>query len=177
MVSDDNSINFFNILNSKKNKDISNLNFNIQVYFSCYLIFSSEIKIPNIFSIKERLSYYFYVDDKEYLSQSEKELINFLKPKLQSFECIQLFSNDAALYYLLRKKSCTKFYFVWSASSIFNQKKFINELRNVNFIITGGPKNDWDYPLEEKLHLVDEYIKKNFTKTESYQSWNILIRG
>ena len=162
----------------KKIKIISNLNFNItSLILVVYLIFSSEIKIPNIFSIKERLSYYFYVDDKEYLSQSEKELINFLKPKLQSFECIQLFSNDAALYYLLRKKSCTKFYFVWSASSIFNQKKFINELRNVNFIITGGPKNDWDYSLEEKLYLVDEYIKMNFKKKESYQSWNILIKG
>ena len=169
---------FLTYLILKKIKIISNLNFNmISLFLVVYLIFISEIKASNVLSIKERLNNYFYLDDNEYLSQSEKGLINFLKPKVQSFECIQLFSNDAALYYLLRKKSCTKFYFVWSTSSTFNQERFIDELRNVNFIITGGPKNDWDYPLEEKLHLVDEYIKTNFKKKESYQSWNILIRG
>ena len=157
-----------------------NSKFNYNVFSSILILFIiaiSEIKPSNIFSIKERLNEYFYFEDKIYLNENEKELINFLNSKVESFECIQLFSNDAALYYLLRKKSCTKFYFVWSASSTFNQARFIDELKKVNLIIDGGPKNDWDFPLKEKLYLVDEYIATNFKKMESYQSWNILIRN
>ena len=54
--------------------------------------------------------------------------------KLLNYSCIQLFSNDAILNYLLRKKSCTKYYFVWSAASKTNQNQFIKELSDTNII-------------------------------------------
>ena len=161
----------------KNTNIISKFNYNIISFiFIVFFMVTTDIKPSNIFSIKERLNKYFYLDDEVYLNEDEKVLVNFLNSKVESAECIQLFSNDVALYYLLRKKSCTKFYFVWSVPSVFNQKRFIDELENVNLIIDGGPKNDWDYSLNEKLYLVDEYIKINFKKIESYKSWNILIR-
>ena len=161
----------------KNTNIISKFNYNIISFiFIVFFMVTSDIKPSNIFSIKERLNKYFYLDDEVYLNEDEKVLVNFLNSKVESAECVQLFSNDVALYYLLRKKSCTKFYFVWSVPSVFNQNRFIDELENVNLIIDGGPKNDWDYSLNEKLYLVDEYIKINFKKIESYKSWNILIR-
>ena len=161
----------------KNTNIISKFNYKIISFiFIVFFMVTSDIKPSNIFSIKERLNKYFYLDDEVYLNEDEKVLVNFLNSKVESAECVQLFSNDVALYYLLRKKSCTKFYFVWSVPSVFNQKRFIDELENVNLIIDGGPKNDWDYSLNEKLYLVDEYIKINFKKIESYKSWNILIR-
>ena len=117
---------FLTYLILKNTKIISNFyNKFINLILIVLFIVMCEIKPSNIFSIKERLDEYLYRDDKVYLSENEKELVNFLNSKIGSFECIQLFSNDAALYYLLRKKSCTKFYFVWSATSPFNQERFI----------------------------------------------------
>ena len=137
---------------------------------------SSNINLSNLFSFKKRHQSYINLEDHKFLSNTEKKLVQFLEPKVKNLECIQLFSNDAILYYLLRKKSCTKFYFVWSASSIFNQRRFINDLKKVDLIIYGGQKNLWDYPLSEKLFLVDNYINKNFYILESFESWNVLIR-
>ena len=86
-----------------------------------------------------------------YDKYKEKNFVNFLKPKLTDQSCIQLFSNDAIFYYILRKSSCTKYYFIWSAASKLNQKQFIKEISNSDIIITGGEKNNWDLPLKVKI--------------------------
>ena len=61
-------------------------------------------------------------------------------------------------------------------SSIYNQKRFIDDLEKIDLIIGGGQKNLWDYPLNEKLFLVDEYIDENFYISDSFEDWKILIR-
>lgn len=168
---------FISYLLLKKIKNFSGVKlFSLNFVLSIILILSLNINLSNLFSFKKRLQSYIYLEDHKFLSDKEKELVEFLEPKVKKFNCIQLFSNDAILYYLLRKKSCTKFYFVWSASSIFNQKRFINDLKKVDLIIYGGQKNLWDYPLNEKLFLVDNYISKNFYILDSFESWNVLER-
>ncbi|MBD1164579.1 hypothetical protein IDG86_02215 [Pelagibacterales bacterium SAG-MED13] len=168
---------FFSYFVLKFFKNISKLKFYISSSIMIItLIFLSEINFSNIFNFKKRLNLYVNIEDKEFLNKDEKKLIDFLKPKVKNFDCIQIFSNDAILYYLLQKKSCTKYYFVWSASSKINQKRFINQMEETKIIISGGSKNDWDYPLEEKLYLVNSYINENFNKIDSYKKWNILIR-
>tara|TARA_Y100000591_G_C21832265_1_gene700358 strand:+ start:415 stop:2214 length:1800 start_codon:yes stop_codon:yes gene_type:complete len=168
---------FISYLLLKKIKNFSGvklLSLNVIILF--FMTLSSNINLSNLFSFKKRHQSYINLEDHKFLSNTEKKLVQFLEPKVKNLECIQLFSNDAILYYLLRKKSCTKFYFVWSASSIFNQRRFINDLKKVDLIIYGGQKNLWDYPLSEKLFLVDNYINKNFYILESFESWNVLIR-
>ena len=88
----------------------------------------------------------------------------------------QLFSHDAALHYLLKKKSCTKYYLIWSIGSIPDQKKFINELNNTEIIISGGVKFNWLAPLEERLPIVNDYIIENFEVTDTIENWEILKR-
>lgn len=167
-------ITYFLLKKMKKFSDIKFLSFNFVAFV--YLIFSFNIELSNLYTFKKRFQNYIYLDDHTFLSAKEKNLIQFLKPKVKNLECIQIFSNDAILYYLLRKKSCTKYYFVWSASSIYNQKSFINDLQKVDLIINGGQKNSWEYPLSEKLFLVHDYISKNFFISDRFEDWNILIR-
>ena len=96
------------------------------------------------------------------------------EPFITRYNCIQLFSNDAAFNYLLRKKSCTKFYFVWSASSIKKQTEFISELKNVNIVISNGPRENWDVPLKNRLFLVNDYLKINY-KSQKINKWDLLV--
>ena len=167
-------ITYFLLKKMKKFSQIKFFSFNFVMLI--FIVSSLNIELSNLFSFKKRFQNYIYLDDHFFLSDKEKKLVQFLEPKVKDLECIQLFSNDAILYYLLRKKSCTKYYFVWSASSINNQKRFKNDLQKVDLIINGGKKNLWDYPLNEKLFLVDAYINKNFYISDSYEDWNILIR-
>ena len=111
-----------------------------------------------------------------FLNKDERFFVEKAKPLVKEYKCIQLFSNDSALNYLLRKKSCTKYYFVWSASPMILQKKFIDDLVDTKLIIKGGRKNNWDLPLEKKLNLVNSYIDSNFLKKEELKYWELFLR-
>jgi hypothetical protein len=149
----------------------------LNLLFIIFFIANSKIKISNIYNYKDRVINYVNIQDEYFLKDKESYLLKEINKIPNIPECIQLFSNDAILYYLLRKKSCTKFYFVWSASSIFNQKRMILELKNTDFIIAGGDKNNWEFPLEKKLMLIDSFIKQNFILQKEIHNWKIYIKN
>jgi hypothetical protein len=88
--------------------------------------------------------------------------ISDVEMTLKNQECVQLFTNNAALLYLLRKKSCTKYYFVWSVGSIDLQKRFIAELEDTIFIIDDDPQQLNSYSPYYKLPTVSKFIKSNY---------------
>ena len=149
----------------------------LNLLFIIFFIANSKIKISNIYNYKDRVINYVNIQDEYFLKDKESYLLKEINKIPNIPECIQLFSNDAILYYLLRKKSCTKFYFVWSASSIFNQKRMILELKNTDFIIAGGDKNNWEFPLEKKLMLIDSFIKQNFILQKEIHNWKIYFKN
>ena len=158
-----------------KNFSINKHNLLISTFF-IFFIFNLDINFKNILSFDKRLNNYIYLPDKYFLNDKEIKFIDFIKPKLTNVSCIQLFSNDAILNYILRKNSCTKYYFVWSAASKLNQRQFIKELSNSNIVIAGGEKNKWDYPLKIKINLVYSHILNNYELKDSFSDWEILIR-
>ena len=165
------------IILKRYSKNLPNNRINILSGFLLILfIFNLELNIKNTLNFGKRLNNFIYLPDNYFLNDNEKNFVNFLKPKLVSFSCIQLFTNDAVFNYVLRKNSCTKYYFVWSAASKINQNQFITELSKTNLIITGGEKNNWDYPLEKKLHYVYQHILDKYELNESFNSWSIFIK-
>ena len=133
-----------------------------------------DIKFSNVKNYNERFKKYSNLPDNFYLNKDEFFFINKAKKIVNNQDCIQLFSNDAAFIYLLRSKSCTKFYLVWSASSIVKQKELIKELKKDQIIIANGPKDNWDMPLSEKLFLVNDYIVENYSIDMTIKEWSIL---
>ncbi len=166
------SYNFILIISKKKIKYLNS----IFIILSFIMFATFQINFKKILSYDDRLYRFINLEDKSFLSDKELNLVNKLKPIVKDYDCIQLLSNDAALYYLLRKKSCTKYYYVWSASSKSTQKKLINELKDTNLIIEGGDKNNWDIPLEKKLHLVYQEIKDSFYEAHSIDEWKVFLR-
>lgn len=148
----------------------------IVLIFLLFLVFFNSIKIENIKNYNIRLIEFLYKKDEFFLNKDEKFFVEKAKPLVKKYECVQLFSNDSIFNYLLRKKSCTKYYFVWSASPIVLQKKFIDDLADTNLIIKGGKKNNWDLPIEKKLNLVNSYIDSNFLKNEELKYWGLFLR-
>ena len=140
------------------------------------IFFTFQINLKKISIYNERFYEFIKLKDDFFLNQKELFLVNELKPKVKSYDCIQLLSNDAALYYLLKKKSCTKYYYVWNSASLNSQKKFVSELKNTNIIIEGGPKDNWDFPLKKKLFLVYENVDKEFYLHKSIKGWKVYLR-
>tara|TARA_Y200000002_G_C22668783_1_gene659076 strand:- start:565 stop:2361 length:1797 start_codon:yes stop_codon:yes gene_type:complete len=150
----------------------------IFVFFVLTLIFSSTFYIDpkNIASYKKRFNEFINQEDDFFLNEQELTLIENLKPLVNKHDCIQLISNDAALYYLLKKKSCTKYYYVWNSSSNGTQIKLVEEMKNTNIIIAGGPRDDWDLPLRIKLNRLYEEVDQNFVNIYSFNDWNVYLR-
>ena len=146
----------------------------ISLFFFIFLSFQFNFK--NIISYNDRFYNYIYLKDDYFLNNDEIELIDKLKSKVKNYECIQLLSNDAALYFLLRKKSCTKYYFVFVATSNNTQRKLIKELENTQIIIEGGPRDNWDVPLNKKLHLVYDELNNSFYEFKKISRWRVFLR-
>ena len=132
------------------------------------------MNIKNISNYSIRFNDYIRLPDQKFLDENDINSIKEFKPIVSKYECVQLFSNDVALLYLLKKQSCSKYYFIWSVGSHYNQKQLINDLKNTKLIISKGPSFDWDLPTSKKLPLVNNYINQNFYITQRIQDWEIL---
>jgi hypothetical protein len=162
---------FFDNLKDKSKNIL--LFFIVPIFLFSFISFN----INNILNYKDRFKLYSNLKDSFFLSQDESKLVDMIKPTIQNKDCIQLFSNDVAFYYLLKKKSCTKFYLAWSVSPLNKQQKLINELGETEIIISGGPKDWWDVPLSQKLFLITEFVNKNYYKQEKIIHWDIFLKN
>ena len=105
---------------------------------------------------------YLSLQDSSFLSEEDNLFVDTVSNIVKKEECINLFTNDAALLYLLKKPSCTKYYFVYSIGSIKNQENMINEMINANFVILNGKTDSWSVPLQIKYPLIYKHIDNNY---------------
>lgn len=125
--------------------------------------FLVNIDIRNVFNFKSRFINYISLNDEKFLSKEDFTFVNLTSDLIKNEKCIQLFTNDAALLYLLKKPNCSRYYFVYSIGSIKNQKNMINEMQNANIIILNGRTDNWgSVPLETMYPLIYDYINKNY---------------
>ena len=162
------------IIISQKKTKLNNLFVFLIFIFIFFTTFN--INLNNISTYQKRFNNFINLEDSFFLNDQELILIENLTPLVKKYDCIQLISNDAALYYLLKKKSCTKYYYIWNSSSDKTQIKLIEEMKNTNLIITGGPRDNWDFPLRIKFAKLYEEVDQNFENIYSFNYWRIYLR-
>ena len=97
-----------------------------------------------------------------------------------SDQCIQNFTNDHALPYFLKKRTCTIYYASLLASPDILQKDYIMQLKKTkpNYIIYSSGRYILDnFELYERLMLVDEFINQNYNfhkKIDRYAIYKII---
>ena len=154
---------FLQILSNKKLFFEKHTNrYNIFLYIFIALIFTLSLNInpTKILEFNKRFSKYIKLEDQFYLHKHENIFLKDSKNIVNDYNCIQMFTNEIAYLYLLRKKNCTKYYMVFSVGSPRLQMKFINELNNADIIIT-SEYDDKGHPTY-KLPLVTDFIKENY---------------
>ena len=139
--------------------------------FLIFNIFQMNLEnIKNIFSFKKNYNQYVSLKDSFFIENDYKNLLN----KLNNYDinCIQLFSYDSSLPYLLRKKSCTKYNFIYILSSESVQKDLIRELKKKKpEIILANESYPSDILISPHLRfsLVTSYIKDNYIIKEKFK--------
>ena len=158
---------FYYLLYFSENKFNLNFskNFNKFLFVLPFLLIfflSLNIKFNEIPNFTKKFNEYINFEDKKFLSIEDKEFLNLTSKVANKQKCIQLYTNDAALLYLLKLPSCSKFYFIWSIGSLKNQKEMIKEMHNTNLIISNGRTDHWGIPLNIKYPFLSSYINKNY---------------
>ena len=130
--------------------------FTLSIFFSFH-----NINFKNVFKFNERFFKYIYLEDNFFIHKDDILFIEKTKNLTKNYKCIQMFTNEAAYLYLLKKPNCTKYYLVFSIGSPERQRDMIDRLKNVQIIIT-SEIDDKGHP-KYKLPLVKKYINEKYS--------------
>ena len=139
--------------------------------------FSSN-NLYNIINFKKANYDYIKLKDDKFFDQKYLDLKKFILNNY-NIDCIQIFSYDAVIPYLIKKKSCTKFNFLYLVSSKNIQEKMIYEMskKSPEIILFNRKYEFLDLiPVEKKIINVFNYIELNYYKYRDYENWNIYKR-
>ena len=129
---------------------------------------------------KNRYLEYVALNDKVFINSEYNNLIKELKITLKDENCFQVFSYDSSISYLIRKKSCTRYNFIYAVGSKHVQNNFINELKlsQPKYILIKGPLNRFvRFSPSERFDMINSFIFKNYKPEKNIESWQLLKRN
>ena len=141
--------------------------------------FSNCIKIKNIVTAPKSIDSLINYNNEVYLKSENseyKDLINYYNKLVSKEDCIQILTDEVALPFLMKKKTCTKFITMFISGPDIIQKEFIKEL------ITNKPKIlllktdifKFHAP-KEKMKLVHKYVSDNYTFHSKFKNWTFVV--
>jgi hypothetical protein len=134
-----------------------------------------DINYSNISSFKDRNLMIVNKNDDLFFDNKYIDLKNYLS-KNYDLKCVQLFTYDAIIPYLLKKEYCTKFNFLYVLSSDSVQERMIKEMKiNMPKIIIFNENYDFLIlkPVEERFKKITNYIIKNYMVDRKINNWVI----
>ena len=141
-----------------------------------FFLFSVEININKTMNYSQRIKQYIHLNDNSFLSKEQTYFVEQMEPITRNYQCLQLFTYDAALPYLLKKPNCSRYYFIYSVGSLKDQKNLIEEMKNTKLVIYSGQTDNWGFKPQKKLPFVDNYINSNFLDNIKILNWEVKIR-
>lgn len=170
---------FFILNYLKENKYFTKFEKKENLIFAVILVLvlnNNLFNYKNIYKFPENINRYISANDNNFL---DKEYYNSLK-KVNSYfsdkECLFSFSYDLAIFYLINKKSCSKFSNVWVIGSKKNQKEYVDQLNKKKplHILQGGVVQFQS--LSKRYPYIENYINNNYMILEEFNGWKIYKR-
>ena len=165
---------FFYILNISENflEKIKFIKFNkiFSTLSSVLLIFVfilNETNLKNISSFTFNVKQLILAEDSKFLTREYNKKISLLSEIFKEEKCIQNFSTEILIPYLLKKPSCTKYFSSWLASGYETEMDYIKHLKEVmpKLILYEAPGYNVDgIDTTIRLKHVNKYILKNYKK-------------
>ena len=167
-------------LNIFSNKKIINYFTIILFTSSIFYLIKTEFNYSNIKNIKNRYLKFVQLNDDHFMHKDTINLINYMNKIAVQDKCVENFTHDHALPYLLKKKTCTTYYASLLAAPDVLQKDYIIQLKKAkpNYIIYKSERYLFDnFEIYERLKLVSNYINLNYNfhkKINDYVIYKII---
>ncbi len=129
--------------------------------------------LVNIFNPKENFIMLTKIEDKKILSDDYYEFIKIYKDLTKDESCVQQFTDDSAIPYLVNKPTCTKYYVNSHIIQNWTEKNFIEELMDSspNYIIYSSEIN-W-FKSRNNAPNADKFILENYLLYKELSPWII----
>ena len=142
------------------------------LFFNFFIVSDYSINPKKIFNSHHQINNLIYSKNEKYLSEDYVQMIDYYKNISASDKCVQIFTNEAAIPYLLDKPTCSKFYSMWISSKKESQEKFISELMiSKPKIILYSSKKDIYGGTDKKLPDVLSFIEQNYSLHSNFLDW------
>ena len=168
---------FEKIRETSLNKYLTNKSYPIAIFILISLINYQNFNLTNSINFFDRYTKYVSLTDDKFLKNEDVTFVKLHSKIFDNETCLQLFTNDAALNFLFKKPSCSRFYFTYTIGSKINQKKIISEIKDTNYILIGGETDNWSLPFEKKYPLLFEHIKNNYSIFKEFSKRKILVKN
>ena len=170
-----------NYINKLKNLKIVNIFFQRKIYFfslsiiiSCIFLFQNNYSnLFNIFNLNKNFLMLTKIEDKRFLDEDYLEFIEIYRDLTINESCVQQFTDDNALPYLVNKPTCTKYYVSAHIIENWTENNFIKELREMspNYIVYSSRIN-W-FKNRDNAPNADKFILDNYSLYENLKPWKI----
>ena len=164
--------NFFNKIGAILEKKTT---FLIASFIICFLFFfqNNYSNLLNVFNPNKNFHMITKVDDKKFLENDYYKFINIYKNLTKDEYCVQQFTDDNAIPYLVEKPTCTKYYVNAHIVKNWTEDNFIEELEESkpNFIVYSS-KINW-FKDNNNAPNADKFILDNYFLYKDLSPWTI----
>jgi len=166
-----------NFLNTGKNI-IKKFNTFLVVFFTITTLFLDKKyenkSFKNVLNVNTSISKLVNYDDTKYFNESYNEFFQYYNKLINQEKCATIFTNEAAIFYFIKKQSCSKYYFMWPSSPIIIQQKLIKDIqvKSPTYIVYKSNIDNFSNS-DTALSRVKNYIDFNYKFHEKIKYWEI----
>ena len=136
------------------------------------------IKFKNLLISKKNFENLLITKDNKYINKETSNFINFLKIEFKKEKCINNFTDDLSIAYLIKKPSCNKYFAAWLTSGINLEHDYIKNLKKIKtpYIIYKSPQYNVSIETIVRLKKINKFILQNYTlyyDNNGYQIYKI----
>ncbi len=141
----------------------------------CFLfIFKNNyLNLLHVFDMEKNFQKITKINDNRFLDKDYYNFLNIFKDLIKDEKCVQQFSDDNAIPYLVNKPTCTKYFVHAHVIQNWTENNFIKELKDAkpNFIVYSS-KINW---FKDRMNApnADKYIQNNYSLYKDLSPWTI----
>ncbi len=150
-------------------------NFLLFSFLICCLFFfqNNYFNLINLFNSEKNFHKITKVKDEVFLNDEYYNFIKIFKELTKNENCVQQFTDDNSIPYLVNKPTCTKYYVHAHVIQNWTESDFIRELNEArpNYIVYSSRINWFKY--RNNAPKADKFIKDNYSLYKDLSPWQI----
>ena len=129
--------------------------------------------LPNILNSDKSFLMLTKIEDKRFLGKNYIKFIDIFRDLTANERCVQQFTDDNAIPYLVNKPTCTKYYVSAHIIENWTENNFIRELndKSPNYIVYSS-KINW-FKDRDNAPNADKFILNNYSLYKDLSPWRI----